>query len=468
MVFSSATFIFVFMPIIMIAYLVTPKKFRNVTLFLSGLIFYAWGEFAHIYFIIITMIVDYFCGMMMKKSGNDRKKKKVFFLLPLIINFGLLGVFKYSSFVVTTINSIFKTSIPDPNMPLPVGISFYTFCSASYIIDVYLDKTSAETNFIDYGAYLTMFPKILMGPIAQYKQIFGDLKGRSITYDKISDGVVLFIRGLAKKVLLSETIGGLWITIKELHINDLSIGLAWMGIIAYAFNLYLDFSGYSDMARGLGLMLGFDLPINFNYPYMATSISDFWRRWHITLGAWFKEYIYIPLGGNRVGKPKLIRNLLIIWMLTGLWHGASWNFVVWGLYFGLLIVFERMFLGKYLEKLPVILRRVYSFLLVLLGWVMFDFTSIVDIVNFFGAMFGVNKKGVFDTMFWYYLGSYAIIFIICAICSTDLIRRFGKWLKESYSLIYNIVEPVAYIAMFLVSISYLVEATNSPFLYFKF
>ena len=468
MVFSSATFIFIFLPLIMAIYLVTPKKFKNLVLFVSGLLFYAWGEFAYVYFILITTVVDFVCGFLIDKYREQFKKKKLFLLTSLIINFGLLSVFKYSGFVVSTINAVFKTSIPDPNLPLPIGISFYTFCSATYVLDVYMTRAGVEKSFIDYASYVTMFPKVLMGPIVQYGQIRGELKSRTVSFDKISYGTVLFIQGLAKKMLLSDTVGALWFTIKGLPVNELSVGMAWLGILAYAFNIYLDFSGYTDMARGLGYMLGFEFPINFDYPYLAVSISDFWRRWHITLGSWFREYIYIPLGGNRVSKAKNIRNLLVVWMLTGLWHGASWNFVLWGLYFGILLIFEKFFFARILDKLPIFVRRIYSFFLILIGWVLFDFSEMSQMWKFFGAMFGANGVGVLDGRFWYYVRGYALIFILCITCSGGLFKRAGEWIRERFKSMYIIGEPIVYISLFLICISYLVEATNTPFLYFKF
>lgn len=468
MVFSSATFIFIFFPIVMIAYLVAPKKIKNLVLFLSGILFYAWGQFAYVYFILVTTVVDFLCGMMINKHRDNPKKKKAFFLTSLCINFGMLAVFKYTSFIILTINSIFGTSISDPNLPLPVGISFYTFCSATYIIDLYMNKIDVEKNFINYGAYVTMFPKVLMGPIVQYKQINKNLEDRIVSFDKISHGAVLFIQGLGKKLILADTVGALWATIKGFSVGELSVGLSWLGILAYTFNIYLDFSGYTDMARGLGFMLGFDFPQNFDYPYISTSISDFWRRWHITLGRWFREYIYIPLGGNRVGNAKLIRNLLVVWMFTGLWHGSSWNFVLWGLYFGILIIVEKFFIGNMLEKLPTFFRRVYSFFLIVLGWVIFDFTQLSDMGKYFGAIFGANKQGIFDGRFWYYLGNYAVIFLICILCSTGLFKRLEDWLSNKHKIIYNIVQPIVCILLLIISISYLVEATNTPFLYFKF
>lgn len=468
MVFSSATFIFVFLPIALIAYLATPKKWKNAILLITGLLFYAWGEFSHIYFILITILVDFACGFMISKNDDNPKKRKLFLLISIFVNFGLLGVFKYSSFIISTINGIFGTSIPDPNLPLPVGISFYTFSSVTYVLDIYMRNVSVQKSLVDYGAYVTMFPKLIIGPIVQYKQIESELSDRTITTEKISDGVMLFIQGLAKKTLLSETIGGLWITIKTFPINELSVGTAWLGILAYTFNIYLDFSGYSDMARGLGKMLGFDFPINFDYPYISSSISEFWRRWHMTLGRWFRDYIYIPLGGNRCSKAKYIRNLLVVWMFTGLWHGANWNFVIWGLYFGVLIIIEKVILGNKIKKIPCAIGKAYTFILVVLGWVLFDFTKISDITGFYKALFGGNGSGIIDEKFLYYLSSYIVIFLLCIIASTGGIKKVSKLIINKWKIVGDIGKPIVYIGIFIICISYLVEATNSPFLYFKF
>ncbi|WP_251862274.1 MBOAT family O-acyltransferase, partial [Clostridium sp. Marseille-Q2269] len=360
MVFSSLIFIFVFLPITFLLYFISPKKIKNLTILMVSLIFYGWGEPVYIYLMVFSIVFDYFASLLINKHRGNKKLAKRIFIITLIVNLGMLGFFKYFTFIIHNINYLFGLNIIVDNIPLPVGISFYTFQILSYVIDVYLKKVKVQKNIIDFGAYVTMFPQLVAGPIVRYSDIAYQLKHRKENFNKFGDGVERFIIGLGKKVLIANNVGLIWTNIKSMEFSTLSIVSAWLGIIAFTLQIYFDFSGYSDMAIGLGKMFGFEFIENFNYPYTSKSVSEFWRRWHISLGSWFKEYIYIPLGGNRVSLIKQCRNLFIVWFATGLWHGASWNFIFWGLYFGFFIFLEKMFLGKVLQKFNGFVSNLYT------------------------------------------------------------------------------------------------------------
>lgn len=467
MVFSSLTFLFYFFPISLIVYYLTPKKFKNTVLFLSGIVFYMWGEPIYVVVMLSSTLFDYVAGRIMNKYDHSEKIRKAVLLCSIIVNIGLLSYFKYTNFLVSNINDLVNSTIPIREVILPIGISFYTFQSMSYTIDLYKRKIPVQKNFINFGAYVGMYPQLVAGPIVLYDDVRKELEDRKVGIDDFSDGIVIFIRGLAKKVLIANNIAVLWNTIKAMPIESLNVTMAWMGILAFTFQIFFDFSGYSEMAIGLGRMMGFKFPQNFDYPYISRSISEFWRRWHMTLGFWFREYVYIPLGGNRKGLPRTIVNLLIVWGLTGLWHGASWNFVLWGAYFGILIILERLFLGNILKKLSWF-STLYTFVMVVIGWVMFEFESISDIVSYLSAMFGLNGQGFVDNQSIYYLKSYILVFIICIILSTTVIKNISKWFTEKAKLISTVVFPVVSICLFILSIAYLVDATFNPFLYFRF
>ncbi|HKM32953.1 MAG TPA: MBOAT family O-acyltransferase [Oscillospiraceae bacterium] len=466
MVFSSVTFLFFYLPIMLFIYYISPYKWKNFILFITGLFFYAWGEPIYITMMLLSTLIDYICGRLMELSKTQRGRK-ICLLASVLMNLSLLSVFKYSSFFITSINAVFGTSIPDPKLPLPIGISFFTFQSMSYTIDLYWRNVKVQRSFINFSSYVSMFPQIVAGPIVRYGDVAKELESRTITVNMVGEGVGIFIRGLAKKVLLANSIGMLWSQIKAMPIGELPAATAWIGILAFAFQIYFDFSGYSDMAVGLGKMLGFKFPQNFDHPYISKSISEFWRRWHMTLGGWFREYLYIPLGGNRNGTFQTVRNLLIVWFLTGLWHGASWNFVLWGVYFGVIIIAERFFLKKLLEKLPGFVQIMYTFLLVLFGWVIFEAPDVVGAMDYFGAMFGGSGK-LFDANTIYMLGGYGLIFIVCIFASTEWFRKIHAWLlgKLPNSLPY--AEPVLQLIIMLVCTAYLVDSTYNPFLYFRF
>lgn len=467
MVFSSLVFLYYFVPIVMLLYFIIPDKYRNFLIFVSGLFFYAWGEPKYFIIMIISTAIDYTAGLMIDKFDKSPKKRTAFLLVSVIMNLGLLAVFKYSSFIITNINSLFGTDITDPKLPLPIGISFYTFQSMSYTIDLYLRKIKVQKNFISFASYVTLFPQIVAGPIVRYEDVANEIDSRTISISKVSEGIGKFLKGLAKKVLLANNIGMIWSQVKAMDFGEISAATAWLGILAFTFQIYFDFSGYSDMAVGLGKMLGFNFPKNFDHPYTSKSISEFWRRWHITLGGWFRSYVYIPLGGNRNGLAKTIRNLVIVWALTGLWHGASWNFILWGLYFGVLITIERFGWGKILEKLPSVVSTLYTFILVVFGWVLFDTNTLGDAWSLFKAMFGGN--GVWgDTTALYLAVTNVVIFAVCIFASTNCFNMLRDKLYEKRPALIRIGTPVVQTLVLVICTSYLVGSTYNPFLYFRF
>lgn len=473
MVFSSLLFLFVFLPIVLILYFAVPKKFRNLVLFLVSLIFYAWGEPIYILIMLFSTIVDYTHGLLVerfKDKGQD-KYAKLTVASSMIINLGLLSFFKYTDFFIANANTIFGAGIPLLKLALPIGISFYTFQTMSYTIDVYRGEARAQRNIISFGAYVVLFPQLIAGPIVQFKTIADQLNHRKETFEKFNYGVTRFMTGLGKKVLLANNIGILWDQISGMELTKVPVLTAWVGIIAFAFQIYFDFSGYSDMAIGLGQMFGFTFLENFNYPYMSKSITEFWRRWHISLGTWFREYVYIPLGGNRCSLPKQIRNILIVWLLTGFWHGASWNFMIWGLYFGVLLIIEKQFLMKYLKKAPAAISHIYTLLLILFSWVIFAFDSFSSGLTYFKAMFGLNGNVLYDTNSLYLLYTNGLVLAILVLASTSLPKNIAMWIKDKMAtkrLSFEIMKNVAFVGIFLVSVAYLVDASYNPFLYFRF
>ena len=467
MVFSSLVFIYFFLPIVMLLYFVLSDKWRNVLIFVSGFIFYAWGEPKYIVIMLLSTLIDYTAGRFMDYFDNNQKKRTACLLVSLIMNLGLMGVFKYSSFIILTINSIFGTNIPDPKLPLPIGISFYTFQSMSYTIDLYMRNIKVQKSLVSFTSYVTLFPQIVAGPIVRYEDVANEIDHRTVSVSKVSYGIGKFMKGLAKKVLLANNVGLVWTQVKAMDYTHISALTAWLGILAFTFQIYFDFSGYSDMAIGLGKMLGFNFPKNFDHPYVSKSISEFWRRWHITLGSWFRSYVYIPLGGNRKGMLKTLRNLLIVWALTGLWHGASWNFVLWGLYFGLLIIIERLGFGKILAKLPSWLSTSYTFVMVVLGWVLFDTSSIGGAVNFVLAMFGGNGI-IFDKTSEYLFMTNIVIIAVCAFASTEYFTIITKKLFTKKKRFMSIAAPAAQLCVLALCTAYLADATYNPFLYFRF
>lgn len=467
LVFSSLTFLYFFLPIVLLLYFIVPMKVKNVIILISGLLFYAWGEPIYIVVMIISSSIDYVAGRLLHKFDDKKKLRLVLLLVSLSMNLGILAVFKYSSFLIGNVNGIFGTSFIDPKLPLPIGISFYTFQSMSYTIDMYMRKIKVQKSLLNFMSYVSLFPQIVAGPIVRYEDVQNEMETRTINTTKVAEGIGMFVKGLAKKVILANNIGLIWTAVRVMDFNTISTATAWIGILAFTFQIYFDFSGYSDMAVGLGKMLGFNFPQNFNYPYIAKSISEFWRRWHITLGSWFRSYVYIPMGGNRKGLPKTIRNLVVVWMLTGLWHGASWNFILWGLYFGVLIILERLFLGKLLEKMPGFISRAYAFILVVFGWVLFEITDLGQAFSYFKAMFG-GTGVVIDSASKYLLETNLIIFAICIIASTQIIKKLYEKISSLKGNVIQYVMPVIQFATMIVCTAYLVDATYNPFLYFRF
>ncbi len=471
MVFSSVLFIFRFLPIFMICYFAAPQRMKNLILFLGSLFFYAWGEPVYVLLMLFSTVSDYVHGRLIE-TFRGRRAAKVFLISSIVINLFVLGFFKYADFLIQTVNTVAGTSIPLLNLPLPIGISFYTFQTMSYSIDVYRGETKVQKNILDFGVFVTMFPQLIAGPIVQYKQVESSLHRRSVDIFRISYGTKRFVIGLAKKVLLANNLGMLWTEISTMNYGEMNVLTAWMGIIAYAFQIYFDFSGYSDMAIGLGEILGFHFPENFNYPYISASITEFWRRWHITLGSWFREYVYIPLGGNRKGIGKQLRNILIVWTLTGIWHGAGWNFLLWGLWFALLLIVEKNFLGKLLSSIPKLFGRIYACFAVLIGWVFFAVETPGGIAGYFSALFGYNHAGIWDRQALYLVTQYLVLLVIAVVASLPLASLLVKKLEAKQSglaiAIYRMGEKVITVVLLILAIAYVVEASYNPFLYFRF
>ena len=467
MVFSSLTFMFLFLPIVLIVYYVLPKKFKNLFILLSGLFFYAWGEPIYVLIMIASTLIDYCAGLFIHKFQGRRGLQRIGLIVSVLMNVSLLGVFKYSGFIIENLNGLFGTELVHPNLPLPIGISFFTFQSMSYTIDLYLGKIKVQKNPISFAAFVTLFPQIVAGPIVRYEDVARELDERSVTIDCIYEGILKFITGVGKKVLIANNIGMMWTTVKAMDMGEMSALTAWLGIIAFTFQIYFDFSGYSDMAVGLGKMLGFNFPENFNYPYLSKSISEFWRRWHITLGSWFKSYIYFPLGGSKKGLKRTIFNLAVVWLVTGIWHGASWNFILWGVLYGVMIILEKLFLGKLLEKIPWFFQWLYTMLLVVLGWVLFDTADLATAGNYIATMFGASGIGA-DNQAWYLLLNYGNILVLCFFASSDAFKRLVEMAREKFPRIVNYSTPVCKIAVMFFATAYLVDATYNPFLYFNF
>ncbi len=468
MVFSSLTFLYLYLPAVLLVYYFTPKPARNFVLFVSGFLFYAWGEPIYLLLMTFTVLVDYTCGRLMSRFDGSPRARRMLLIASVAVNLSILAVFKYNSFAVQNLNALFGLSVPDPKIALPIGISFYTFQSMSYTIDLYRRRVPVQRSFIDYAAYVSMFPQLVAGPIVRYGDVRRELETRKVSFANLGDGAGLFIQGLAKKALLANNIGALWTRVKATAPDELSVATAWFGILAFTMQIFFDFSGYSDMAVGMGRMLGFRFPQNFNFPYTATSVTDFWRRWHMTLGTWFREYVYIPLGGNRKGKGRMILNLLIVWMLTGLWHGASWNFVLWGLYYGILLILEKLFLGRVLEKLPFTITRLTTFFFVVLGWVLFEFDTVDAGFSYLGAMFGSGGRAASDSVFTYLLASYGVVFALCVVFSTSWLDRTCKRFYRKNPVASKTVRILLQVMLMLLCTAYLVDATYNPFLYFRF
>ena len=461
MVFSSIIFMFTFLPIILVTYYLSPRKLKNFILLLGSLVFYAWGEPIYIILMILTIVINYVLALLIKNQKGRRKK--CIFILTLVLNVGMLGFFKYYDFIVGNINSIFSLNIQYNNLSLPIGISFYT-----YIVDVYLNKVKVQKNIISFATYISMFLQLVAGPIVKYTDINDKLEKRKESIDEFGYGIERFIAGLGKKVLLANNIGYLWSVISVLDINNISVATSWIGIAAYTFQIYFDFSGYSDMAIGLGHMFGFTFKENFKYPYISKSVTEFWRRWHISLSTWFKEYVYIPLGGNREGIKKQCRNLMIVWTLTGLWHGASYNFIIWGMYYGVILIIEKFIIGRYIKNLPTIFRRIYTLVIVMVGWVFFGMNTLYEALNYLKVMFFISGNTIIDNTALYYLSTNIILFIILIIASTPMPAYIVKKVKSYNSITCYTMIGAVNILILIIATAYLLSSTYNPFIYFRF
>ena len=473
MIFSRLLFLFRFLPAVLVLYYLAPRPLRNLVLLLCSLVFYAWGEPVYIILMIVSILVSYTGGILVDrfKTQGKRRAARAALLGSSVVSLSLLGFFKYADFLIGTVDSLTGAGINLLKIALPIGISFYTFQTMSYTIDVYRGEAKVQKNLISFGAYVTMFPQLIAGPIVQYKTIDHQLRTRKETAAQFAYGIHRFMIGLGKKVLLANNAGALWDTVSSMEHTQIPVVMSWMGLAAYTFQLYFDFSAYSDMAIGLGHMFGFRFLENFNYPYISKSITEFWRRWHISLSTWFRDYVYIPLGGNRVGVWKHIRNILVVWMLTGIWHGASWNFVLWGLYYGILLLIEKFVLGKYLKKLPGVFQHIYCMFFVMLGWNLFVFDDMSAGISFARALFGTYGAGFCSRETLYLLYNNAVLMVLLILGSTQLPARAGNWIcakLRGKETLLTIVKNVFYVCIFLLSVAWLVDASYNPFLYFRF
>ncbi|MCI7559103.1 MAG: MBOAT family protein [Clostridium sp.] len=462
MVFTSINFLYCFLPTVLILYFIVPKKYKNLLLLISSLLFYFYGEPKYIILMIIEIVLAYFEARLIEKY-----KSKEIFIFSIFIHVLLLCIFKYTNFLITNINGIFNTNISLLNIVLPIGISFYTFQIISYLVDVYKEKVKAQKNFISLATYVSLFPQLIAGPIVRYETINDELDNRKQTFNDFSSGISRFIIGLSKKVLIANVLGELC-NIFILS-NEKTVLFYWIYGISYSLQIYFDFSAYSDMAIGLGRMFGFHFMENFDYPYISKSITEFWRRWHISLSSWFKDYVYIPLGGSREGTFKLIRNILIVWLLTGLWHGSEWTFILWGMFIGILLVIEKLLLNKYIEKLPSIVRRIYTLFIIMISFIIFSgsninesFNNIVGLFNFSNPF--INKFTI------HYLKDYGLVLIIAIFLSTPILKNTIIKLKENKKInnIINILDIIVLLILLVIVTSYLIDSSYNPFLYFRF
>ena len=462
MLFSSIPFLFYFLPAVLILYFLVPTKLKNAVLLAFSLVFYAWGEPKYVFLMIATICLFFFCGIAIGKA-NSQKMKKLWLTVSVVISLALLAIFKYADFGVSSVNAALGTSIPLLKLALPIGISFYTFQCLSYTIDVYRGEAQVQRNIVSFGAYVSLFPQLIAGPIVRYVDVARELDSRTHSWDDIALGLRRFLIGLAKKILIADRFAVLLNVFRDS--GSQSVLFYWMYAIAFTLHIYFDFSGYSDMAIGLGRIFGFHFIENFNYPYMSKSIGEFWRRWHMSLGSWFRDYVYIPLGGNRVKPLRWVFNTLVVWMLTGLWHGAAWNFVLWGLLYAVFLMIEKW--GKpVIEKLPGFIRRFYVLLVVCLGFVLFNAVDIHQAISDIKGLFGMLNIPLVTTETLYYLRSYGVLFILGFIGATPLMKKLGSKLEKT--TVGAILEPVLLIALLLVCTAYLVDGSFSPFLYFRF
>lgn len=474
MVFSSIPFLFFFLPLFLLLYFIVPEKVKNTILLIFSILFYAWGEPVYVLLMILVTFSDYLVGRAMEKVSTEAKlKRKLLLIWSLLFDLSILGFFKYAGFAVNTVNALLHTSIKSPELSLPVGISFFTFQTLSYVIDLYRGTIKAEKSYFTYLTYVSMFPQLVAGPIVRYSTVNEELHGRKVDFADISQGTKRFLIGLFKKMLIANQAGALWEAARLSVAGHPSVGMAWLGAVAFTLQIYYDFSGYSDMAIGLGRIMGFHFDENFNYPLSSISITDFWRRWHISLSSWFRNYVYIPLGGNRVSMVKHIRNIMIVWMLTGFWHGASWNFVLWGLYYGVLLLLEKLVYGKFLDKWPVLFKHLYSWIIVSTGFVIFALDDFSEMLFYLKSMIGLNGSSFYNPDIKWYLLNYGLIILIALVLSWPVIDKLKNFIaikiKSLLALnMVNIISQLIYVLLLLLSIAAIVNDSYNPFLYFRF
>ena len=469
MLFSSITFLFLFLPIVMAVYYIVPGRGKNIVLLIASLFFYAWGEPVYVVLMILSILFNYFCGRDIQANGEDAGKAKLSLAFAVTVNILILGFFKYYGFLLDTVNSLLPSDIPYRELPLPVGISFYTFQAISYLVDIYRKKAEPQKNILYFALYISMFPQLIAGPIVRYVDIEAQLRNRKISIRRLGQGAVFFIIGLAKKVIIANTAGSVFDQISGVPASSLSMLTAWVGVFSYAFQIYFDFSGYSDMAVGLGKMFGFEFKKNFDYPYISKSITEFWRRWHISLSTWFREYVYIPLGGNRCSVSRNIFNLMVVWALTGMWHGAAWNFIAWGVYYGVILVMEKYIWGDSLERLPGVVRHIYTIILVLIGWVFFFSPSLGYSLRYLAAMVG-GGAGIVDSKGAFLLLTHWLLYLLAVLGSSALGMRLLNAVPRMIrgEKAKAVSAAVIYMGIFVVSVAFLVTDTFNPFLYFRF
>ncbi len=461
MLFSSIPFLYFFLPAVLILYFAVPFKLKNTVLLLFSLVFYAWGEPKLVFLMLVTILLYYVCGLLINKAAQ-KVWKKVWLIVSVAVGLVFLGIFKYADFFIESFNAVTGISVPLLRLALPVGISFYTFQSMSYTIDLYRGEVPVQKNPISFGAYVTLFPQLIAGPIVRYIDVARELDNRTHSWDNVALGLRRFMVGLGKKIIIADNFALLMQIFRDS--KEQSVLFYWMYAIAFAFNIYFDFSGYSDMAIGLGKVFGFNFIENFNYPYISKSVGEFWRRWHMSLGTWFRDYVYIPLGGNRVKKLRWVFNTLTVWFLTGMWHGASWNFILWGLLYAAFLMIEKWVPA--LQKLPTVLRRVYVLLIVVIGWILFNATDLSQAVTDLKCMFGFGGIPAISAETLYYLRSYALLFVVGIVGSTPLVRDTANRIYKTK--VGAVLEPIVLIVIFLVCTGYLVDGSFSPFLYFRF
>ncbi len=472
MLFSSLIFLFIFLPTTILIYYISPRKLKNITLLVFSLFFYGYGEPKYLVVMLFSIVVNYLSGILIHIFRGSKAKLKLVLIATVILNLGIIGYYKYADFVISNLNAGLGMSIPIMNIVMPIGISFFTFQGMSYVIDVYRGQGAVQKNPLNVALYISLFPQLIAGPIVRYETVAEQINHRKETLDDFTYGIERFILGLSKKVLIANSVGLIADEIFNSPLKEMSTLLAWIGILSYTFQIYFDFSGYSDMAIGLGNIFGFKFMENFNYPYISKSITEFWRRWHISLSTWFRDYLYIPLGGNRVSSIKFLRNIIVVWFLTGLWHGAAWNFVAWGLYYGILLIVEKFIIGKYIKKLPNIFQHSYTMAFVILGWLLFRSESLSYAFEYFKIMIGQNNTSLISPKAIYYLVEYKFELGLAFIASIPLYPMITEKINSEDSLSKKIIQrygkPIILMGLLAINTMYLINSTFNPFIYFRF